>query len=90
MKKTITLLTASILLAGCGGNSQPTEQTVAPVPSTPVTVVLAEEMAHSPIQYHVGRMEAVASAPMTPKNNGFLLNKLLDYGALFGTGRVLF
>ncbi len=90
MKKTITLLTASILLAGCGGNSQPTEQTAAPVPSTPVTVVLAEEMAHSPIQYHIGRMEAVESAQLTPRTSGFLLNKLFDDGAYVEAGAVLF
>lgn len=90
MKKTITLLTASILLAGCGGNSQPTEQTAAPVPSTPVTVVHAEEMAHSPIQYHIGRMEAVESAQLTPRTSGFLLNKLFDDGAFVEAGAVLF
>ncbi len=92
MKKiSLTLITSSILLAGCGGSQKAEEQGAqAAAPATPVTVSLAKEMEHSPIQYYVGKMEAVESANLTPRATGFLLEKRYDDGAFVEKGAVLF
>ncbi|MDF2154601.1 efflux RND transporter periplasmic adaptor subunit [Vibrio sp. CAU 1672] len=88
MKRTPLYVATALLLAGCGGTTETTSTAAAP--ATPVSVVNATAYQHSPVNFYVGRMQAIESAKLTPRTTGYLLTKYFEDGALVEKGDVLF
>ncbi|WP_413110463.1 efflux RND transporter periplasmic adaptor subunit [Thaumasiovibrio sp. DFM-14] len=82
MKKlSLTLVAASLAMASTSGLASS---------GTPVTVFEAQSLAHTPVSFQIGRMEAVESAKLTPRVSGYLKAKFFDDGAMVQQGDVLF
>ncbi|WP_087016117.1 efflux RND transporter periplasmic adaptor subunit [Thaumasiovibrio subtropicus] len=82
MKKlSLTLVAASMAMTSAAGFASP---------ATPVTVFEAQALDHTPVTFQIGRMEAVESAKLTPRVNGYLKAKFYDDGAMVQQGDVLF
>lgn len=89
-KRSLSVVATALILAGCGSSDDSTPVAAAAPQATPVTVASAVEMQHAPTSYHVGRMQAIESANLTPRTTGFLLTKHFEDGSLVEKGDVLF
>ncbi len=82
MKKlSLTLVAASLAMTSAASLASS---------GTPVTVVEAQALSHNPVSFQIGRMEAVESARLTPRVNGYLKAKFFDDGAMVQQGDVIF
>ncbi|MGF1770267.1 efflux RND transporter periplasmic adaptor subunit [Enterovibrio makurazakiensis] len=89
MKKvSLSIVASALLLAGCSAEKE-TVGSAAPA-ATAVTVVEAVETNHAPVNFYVGRIQAMESAQLTPRTTGYLLSKNFEDGALVDKGSVLF